>query len=140
MMLAWSLTVVAFVLILVEVQGISSTISYNPHTIIGTQNHLLQPSHKLRNNHILQPSHHYRYNHLLQPPIIIGITIFYNPHTIIGTTMSSILHYKGKPISYNLRTFISSTVSCNLHHHRPSISYNHTIMSRIVSINPYTVS
>jgi hypothetical protein len=35
MMLAWSLTVVAFVLILVEVQGISSTISYNPHTIIG---------------------------------------------------------------------------------------------------------
>jgi hypothetical protein len=51
MMLAWSLTVVAFVLILVEVQGISSTISYNPHTIIGIT---------------------ISYN----PPIIIGITIF----------------------------------------------------------------
>jgi hypothetical protein len=43
MMLAWSLTVVAFVLILVEVQGISSTISYNPHTIIGTTITYVQP-------------------------------------------------------------------------------------------------
>jgi hypothetical protein len=64
MMLAWSLTVVAFVLILVEVQGISSTISYNPHTIIGmTMSY--NPPIIIGINNLLQPSHRHRYNHLL---------------------------------------------------------------------------